>query len=143
MFSHEIEQDKGLPAPSDPIEHDHLIQGFWEENTFAAQDLLHLFENELFVGYNDFFKRLFADHDIHPYDKDKLGKLRPYVKDKYIESRHGARTAKSLEIESTWSIKSPLAPLYRRGVIPPFVKEPVLSLPKERSGGIYGECPAN
>jgi hypothetical protein len=85
MFSHEIEQDKGLPAPSDPIEHDHLIQGFWEENTFATQDLLHLFENEPFVGYNDFFKRFFADHDIYPYDKDKLENLCPYVKDKYIE----------------------------------------------------------
>jgi len=36
----------------------------------------------------------------------------------------------SLEIESTWFLKSPLAPLFQRGVIPPFVKG--------RSGGIYG-----
>jgi hypothetical protein len=28
-------------------------------------------------------------------------------------------------------------------VIPPFVKEPVLSLSKERFGGICGECPDN
>jgi len=31
----------------------------------------------------------------------------------------------------------------QRGVIPPFVKEPVLSLSKERSGGIYGACRDN
>jgi hypothetical protein len=49
----------------------------------------------------------------------------------------------SLEFELTWSVKSPLAPLYQRGVIPPFVKEPVLSLSKERFGGICGECPDN
>jgi hypothetical protein len=42
-----------------------------------------------------------------------------------------------VEIELTWSVKSPLTPLYQRGVIPPFAKEPVLSLSKERSGGIY------
>jgi hypothetical protein len=41
----------------------------------------------------------------------------------------------SLEIESTWSLKSPLAPLFQRGVIPPFVKG--------RSGGIYGACRDN
>ena len=60
----------------------------------------------------------------------------------------------SLGIELTWSMKSPLAPLFppgqrplwdgvQRGVIPPFAKEPVLSLSKERSGGIYGKCPDN
>ncbi len=41
----------------------------------------------------------------------------------------------SLEIELRCSVKSPLAPLYQRGVIPPFAKG--------RSGGIYGECPDN
>ena len=41
----------------------------------------------------------------------------------------------SFEIELTWPIKSPLAPLYQRGVIPPFAKG--------RLGGICGECPDN
>jgi AraC family transcriptional regulator of adaptative response/methylated-DNA-[protein]-cysteine methyltransferase len=41
----------------------------------------------------------------------------------------------SLEIELTGSMKSPLAPLYQRGVIPSFAKG--------RSGGIYGECRDN
>ena len=38
-----------------------------------------------------------------------------------------------LKIELTWSVKSPLAPLYQRGVTPPFLKG--------RSGGICGEDP--
>jgi hypothetical protein len=41
----------------------------------------------------------------------------------------------SLEFELTWSVKSPLAPLYQRGAIPPFVKG--------RFGGICGEYPDN
>ena len=38
-------------------------------------------------------------------------------------------------IEMMWPEKSPLTPLYQRGVIPPFAKG--------RSGGIYGKCPDN
>jgi len=41
----------------------------------------------------------------------------------------------SAEIEMTWSVNSPLTPLYQRGVLPPFAKG--------RSGGIYGKCRDN
>ena len=49
----------------------------------------------------------------------------------------------SLEIGLICSIKSPLAPLYQKGVIPPFVEELVLSLSKERAGAIYWKFPDN
>jgi hypothetical protein len=39
----------------------------------------------------------------------------------------------SLDIDRRLFVKSPLTPLYQRGVTPPFVKG--------RSGEIYGECP--
>jgi hypothetical protein len=40
-----------------------------------------------------------------------------------------------VENQLTGSVKSPLTPLYQRGVKPPFTKG--------RSGGILGECPDN
>jgi hypothetical protein len=46
---------------------------------------------------------------------------------------------KSLKIERTSSTKSPLAPLFQRGVIPPFDKA---CLPAGRGGeeGFYDQC---